>query len=264
MSEYFRIVRGLEIDEGPRVLAGAGAPGSTSDTIDAPIGSFYLDNTGGESYTKHTPGSGTGRWAETGSGSSSQLTDENASAPNPPVADGVNSIALGSGAHTETTAPNSLAIGDQSLSRYPGSVVVANGRFGSAGDAQSGLYLLRTVTVNGVFTELFFDGTGGSQRMVLPDDSTWTFCATITGHRQDASDGHAGYKIEGVIYRGSGVASVSLVGAPVVTVIAESDAIWDVKAAADTTNGSLRITARGQASKIVRWVARVETVEVTN
>lgn len=263
MSEYFRIVRGLELDEGPRILTGTGAPGTTSDTIDAPVGSFYLDNTG-DSYTKHTAGSGTGRWAETGSGSTSQLTNENASSPNPPVADGINSIALGSGAHTDTEAPNSLAIGDQSLSRYPGSVVVANGRFGSAGDAQAGLYLLRTVTVNNVFTEAFFDGTNGTSRMVLPDDSTWTFTATITGHRQDAGDGHAGYKVEGVVYRGSGVASVAILGAPVMNVIAESNSAWDVKVAADTTNGSLRVTVKGEPGKIIRWVARVETVEVTN
>jgi hypothetical protein len=38
---------------------------------------------------------------------------------------------------------------------------------------------------------------------------------------------------------------------------------WTVALAADTTNGCLSITVTGQASKTIRWVARIMSTEVT-
>lgn len=192
------------------------------------------------------------------------LYDENPTAPSPPSAAGDDSIALGSGAQTTPSAPKSLAIGDQSVARHPGAVVQASGRFGSAGDIQHGKYLLRTVTVTDLPTELFFDGTGGTQRLVVPDDSTWTFTITVTAHRTDVSDGHAGYKLEGVIYRVAGAATLAFQGAPVKTVLGESNPAWDINIDADTSSGSLRLRATGESGKIIRWGALVETLEVTN
>lgn len=266
MSDYFRIVRGLELDEKVRILTGTGVPGSTADTDSAFVGSIFLSTSAGALYTKISAGTGSGSWtaAGTGGGSGSQLIGDNADTPTIPVAQGVNSLALGSGATTASAANNSFALGDQSLARLPGSLTFASGRFGSQGDAQTGRYLLRTVSVNGSPTEAFIDGTGGSQRLVLPDDSTWTFKITVTGHRQDASDGHAGYTLEGVIYRGAGAATTSFQGAPIKSVIGESNPSWDINTFADTTNGSLTIKVTGQPSKIIRWLALVETLEVTN
>jgi hypothetical protein len=65
MSEqFFRIFRGLEIDETIQLLQGAGDPGvSGGDTDAAPVGSFYLDNLTGNAWTKVTPGTGTGHWS---------------------------------------------------------------------------------------------------------------------------------------------------------------------------------------------------------
>lgn len=191
-----------------------------------------------------------------------QLYIENAVLPTPPSALAINSVALGAGA--TANAPGSLAIGDQSLSRIHGAVVQANGRFASSGDAQAGRYLLRSHTVSIVETELFIDGTGGLRRLVLPDDSTWTFKVTITGHRTDVSDGHAGFSLSGVIYRTAGAASVSFQGSVAKEIHARSNLAWDVQAYADPTYGSLKITVTGEASKIIRWVALVETVEITN
>lgn len=192
------------------------------------------------------------------------LYNENSSGFVTPVAAGSNSIALGSGAQTASSAPESLAIGLQSLARNQGGVVQASGRFASSGDAQAGRYMLRTNTISATPAELFIDGTGGSVRLNLPDDSTWTFRVTVTGHRTDLSNGHAGYTLLGVIYRAAGAATTALQGSINKTVIAESNPAWDINITADTTNGSLRILATGEAGKIIRWVAIVETVEVTN
>lgn len=198
----------------------------------------------------------------TGGGSSLLLYAENPVAPTAPSATGVNSVALLSA--SSATAQDSLAIGPQSVARIQGGVVQASGRFGSSGDAQIGRYTVRTVTINNIATEMFVDGTAGSVRIVLPDDATWTFRATITGHRTDVQDGHAGFTIEGVIYRVAGVSSVALQGKTSVDTIARANTLWKVAAAADTTNGSLKLTVTGEAGKTIRWLALVETVEITN
>lgn len=193
-----------------------------------------------------------------------KLYSENASTYTPPFAAATNSVAIGEGAQTEVGAIDSLALGNQSLARTQGEIVQASGRFASTGDAQAGRYLLRSATINGSPTELFIDGTAGSVRLVLTDDCTWTFKVTVTGHRTDASDGHAGYTAAGVIYRNAGVSTTAIQGSVQKSVLGESNPPWDINIAADPTNGSLRITVTGEAGKTIRWVALVETVEVTN
>jgi hypothetical protein len=181
-----------------------------------------------------------------------------------PVAAALDSVALGSGAETQIDANNSLAIGLQSLARTQGGVVQASGRFASNGDAQTGRYLLRTHTINNSPTEMFIDGTGGSVRLTLPDDATWTFRITITGHRTDLGNGHAGYTVSGVIYRGAGAATTAIQGSIQKTVLAESNPIWDINISADNTYGSLKVAVTGENSKTIRWLALIETVEITN
>ncbi len=260
MSDFFRIIRGLEIDESARILQGSGVPGVTADTNAAQVGSLYLDTSVGNAWSKILPGSGTNKWSTV----SSTLYAERPITPTLPSAGGDNSVAIGPGAQTDTSAPNSIALGAQSLARHPGALVFANGRFGSTGDVQTGKYLLRTHTVNNTLTEAFLDGTGGTQRLVLPDDATWTFTVTITGHRTDVGDGHAGYKVQGVIFRGAGAATTSFQGSPVKTVLAESNPQWDINISADPSYGSLKIQVQGQTGKTIRWAALVETLEVTN
>jgi hypothetical protein len=60
--DFFRIERGLELDELVQYLQGAGAPGTGGDTAAALVGSVYTDNTDGAIYTKITAGTGTDKW----------------------------------------------------------------------------------------------------------------------------------------------------------------------------------------------------------
>lgn len=61
MLDFFRITRGLEIDRTVQILQGSNLPGSSSDTISAPVGSLYLQ-TSGDALIKQNAGSGTDKW----------------------------------------------------------------------------------------------------------------------------------------------------------------------------------------------------------
>lgn len=179
-----------------------------------------------------------------------------------PAPTGANSIAIGVGA--QSLAANSIAIGEQSQARHRGAFVHASGRFQTSGDAQVGRYILKGVTTNNFQKELFLDGPMGTAPLILPDESTWTFTATITAHRTDATDGHAGFQVRGVIYRTFGATSVAFQGTPIVDVISRSNLNWTINTSANSVNGSLSFTVQGESGKTIRWMASIETVEITN
>lgn len=243
---------GLTSIGGPNQILGVNTGGTALE---------YKTITAGSNVTV-TYGAGTITISSTGGGSSLQLYAENPVSPVTPVASGTNSIALLSASHA--SAQDSLAIGVQSLSRIQGGVVQASGRFASSGDAQVGRYLLRTNTINNIPATMFVDGTGGSVTVTMPDNSTWSFRITITGHRTDINDGHAGYEFKGVIYRDNGVSSTNIQGRMSKTILAESNTPWDANVFADVMNGGFTVTVTGQAGKTIRWLALVETVEITN
>jgi hypothetical protein len=239
----------------PSIIADTGVPTSIADE-----GALYIDTSlsGGRSWYRYTSSA----WVPITQNSSLSLYSEYVNTYIPPATSGINSIALGSGA--QAVGENTLAIGLQSLARSYGGVIQSSGRFSNSGDAQTGRYLLRTVTVNNSPTELFLDGTNGLYRLQLTDSSTWNFRIKLTAHRTDAQGGHAGFDISGVIYRYAGNSSVAIQGAVNYTVIARSNTNWTTLVTADTTNGSLKISVIGEVGKIIRWVALVETVEITN
>lgn len=190
-----------------------------------------------------------------------KLYAEHTITPISPVATGVNSIALGSGAVAD--AHDSLAFGLQSLSRRPG-ITQANGRFASQGDAQAGAYILRTSTINATpGVEMFFDGFNGAERLTMTSDTTWVWEVTVIGHRTDAS-GHAGFMLRGVVYCGGSLNSIMMLGTPSKEILARSDVGYDAAVSADSINGSLKITVKGASGQTIRWMALVKTTEITN
>lgn len=66
MEDFFRINRGLELDESVQYLQGAGSPGA-GDSANAQVGSFYLNNLNGEAWTKVSAGSGLSHWSQVAS-----------------------------------------------------------------------------------------------------------------------------------------------------------------------------------------------------
>lgn len=143
---------------------------------------------------------------------------------------------------------------------WEGERVMCNGYLVDWGDAQTRETVIRATTTNNTATEM--TGYGG-QKLTLANDTTFAFEILIVARRGDANDESAGYLVTGVIDRNASAATTALVGAPTVTVLAEDTAAWDITVAADTTNGSLKITATGENSKTIGWVGFVKLTQVT-
>jgi hypothetical protein len=191
-----------------------------------------------------------------------QLYKENPSTPTAPTVAGTNAVAIGSGSSAPGTG--ALALGDGTSATIFGSKAFANGSFATAGDAQGGLYVLRNITTDGTSTALFLNGATATQRLTVNNNSVWTFDILVTARRTDATGGGAGYRFVGVIRKDGTAGSTTFVGTPSKTIIGETDVSWDAAVTANTTDGDLRVTVSGQAAKTIRWVATVQTAEVTN
>jgi hypothetical protein len=191
-----------------------------------------------------------------------QLYRENPSSPTTPLVAGTNAVAIGSGSSASGTS--TFAVGDGTNASIFGSKSFANGSFATAGDAQAGLYVLRRITTTAAATVAFLDGETATQRLVVPNNSVWTFDMLITARRTDATGGGAGYRFVGVIRKDGTAGSTTFVGTPSKTVIGETNGAWDAAVTANTTDGDLRLTVTGEAAKTIRWVAVVRTTEVTN
>lgn len=153
-----------------------------------------------------------------------------------------------------------VAHGHSAVADKFGQASQASGIFTVQGDAQRGSYVLRGVTSDATSTEIFLNGT--SLRITLVDYQTITFSVLITCRKAIGSGENAGYKIEGIINRDSGVGSVAFIGTPVVTILGETTGTMDATVTADTTNGALAVFVTGKASTGLQWVATVLTAEV--
>jgi hypothetical protein len=63
-EDFFRIYRGLELNETVQLLEGADVPGTSGDSSLAPIASQYMNTTDGSLWTKITAGVGTDKWVQ--------------------------------------------------------------------------------------------------------------------------------------------------------------------------------------------------------
>jgi hypothetical protein len=166
---------------------------------------------------------------------------------------------------TPVTAPmavgnNSTAMGDGAISYAAGAINQSSGVFSARGDAQTGSYIFRTITVNNSWMEMFLDGV--SQRLIIPASATVSFTVKIIARRTDSGNEGGIYEIKGGVDKGTFNASIALIGKINKTVVSEDNPIWDVNVDTDTTTGALRIWVKGENGKTIRWVAHLETVEV--
>lgn len=181
------------------------------------------------------------------------------------IASGLGSVIGGGNNNTASGQYSAVVGGYYATTRgLYGAETFAAGTFGNAGDAQRGLYVARGSTTTATPLVLTFDAgaAGTTNQVVLPNDATYTFRVSLVARRTDANNESAAYTFEGCIDRNTNAASTALVGTPVKTILAEDTTAWDVAVSADTTNGALAITVTGQAAKTIRWVAKIETVEV--
>lgn len=179
-----------------------------------------------------------------------------------PTASGGSSIAIGDG--TNASQKYSTAFGAGAVSSIYGKYAYAGGLFSAAGDSQSGTFILRRATTDATATVITSDNTaaGAANQIILPNNSAYAFSALIVARRQ-ASGGtqSAAWKIEGLIRREGSAGTTTLVNSA--TTVLDNTPGWTIAVSADTTNGGLAITATGAASTNIRWVATVQTSEVT-
>lgn len=160
------------------------------------------------------------------------------------------------------TGANSQTLGSGANATLIGQIATASGRFAANGDAQSSTFVLRNTTSSATLTELFLDGA--SARMIVPNNSVWTFDILVSGRRTDATGGAAGYRFNGVLRKDTTSGSIAFVGVPSKQVLGETTASMDSSVAVDLTNGSLNVRVVGIAAQTFRWVAVVRTSEVRN
>jgi hypothetical protein len=137
---------------------------------------------------------------------------------------------------------------------------------GQVGKQQLSTLLLGRQTTDATATRLT-SNTGGAattNQVILPNNSAYyvkgSVIATVTGGGNTKS-----WDFIATIKRGANAASTAIVGAVTLNVQAADAgaATWVVAITADTTNGGLAVTVTGQASTTIRWVAKLESTEVT-
>lgn len=194
-----------------------------------------------------------------------------------PLSQATNTSAIAIGWDAQATSTYSFAVGISTVSSQSYSFAFGyetsatqrkfsygSGRFSSTGDAQTGTFVLRRITTDATATDLTTDNSapGTTNQVILPNNSAYSFSGTIVA-RQKASEGtaSAAWRVEGLIRREGSAGTTVLVNSAL-TVLSNVPN-WVIALTADTTNGGLAITVTGAAATNIRWVATMQTSEVT-
>jgi len=214
---------------------------------------------------------------------------------NTALASGLKSVALGD---VESTGNTSVAIGNTAAASGSSSYAIGEGAQASAlrgfttgfrtsdrgitgkyawsgasisgsndGSSQEGRMVLVIATIDATPIALttFLTTPSATNQIILPNNSAYSFSGTIIA-RQQASAGsdYASWEIKGALLRDGTAASTVLGNGIKNKLFASAGAsAWDIALTADTTNGGLAITVTGSAATNIRWVATVNTSEVT-
>ena len=180
-----------------------------------------------------------------------------------PTASAISAIAIGDGVTAD--ANWAVALGSAAITNtIKGKYSFSNGRFAANGDSQTGTFVFRRTTTNAAATVLTTDDTvqGTDDQIILPNNSAYAFTGLVVA-RQQAAGGtaSAAWEIIGLIRREGTAGTTALVNSAI-NVINNAPG-WTLALSADTTNGGLSITVTGAAATNIRWVATVQTSEVT-
>lgn len=173
-------------------------------------------------------------------------------------------------ASPSTTRPtaigsDTIALGSNSSAIQNGKLTYASGQISSVGDAQLGLMVLRGVSTddNQIILTSDANTANTSNQVILPNDSTYFFRVQLVARRTDTDNESSSYIFEGCVDRNANAASTSFIGSPSKQILAEDTIVWDANIVPDTTNGGISVVVTGQANKTIKWVATVQTVEVS-
>ncbi len=184
------------------------------------------------------------------------------------VSSAANALTMGDG--NSASATSAIATGYGANSTVQGKHAHANGSFGDGnaeGSAQRGTFVLRCDTTDATAEALRTSSGSAStnNQITLPNNSCYGFTGTVIARENSAqTNDFAIFEIKGGAVR-AGSASTTALGTYNINKISESTgaANWSIALSADTTNGAVAITVTGEASHNIRWVATVNTTEVT-
>jgi len=225
---------------------GAGIGGSSNTISGTSAGCL-----GGSSQTA----SGTNSTILGGTSNTSSATSSAVMGATGSTANAANSVIVGGQAGTTRSIVGNLV---SAASSQPIS--------GTVGGSQLAMLILGRETTDATATVLASNASAAAatNQIALPNNSAYFFKGQVIAGVTGAGD-TKGWSIEGVIKRGANAAATSLVGTPSVTSLyADAGAAtWAVAVTANTTLGCITITVTGQATTTIRWVAQINTTEMT-
>tara|TARA_R110000822_G_scaffold62371_2_gene153839 strand:- start:1163 stop:4948 length:3786 start_codon:yes stop_codon:yes gene_type:complete len=175
-------------------------------------------------------------------------------------ASGSKAVAIGN--TCKASGDNSFSLGTQSKSVEKGKYAYASGYFAAEGDAQGGQFILRSDTTDATAEAMTTNKStaAANNQIVAASDTCITFHGTITA-MQNGAQAYGGWEIKGMLVNDGGTTSLAL--GNVSDMAANNASSWAVALSADNTNNALKIQVTGEASHNIRWVANVQTSEVT-
>lgn len=196
------------------------------------------------------------------------------------ISSGTGYSVISGGQSNTVTGGNSVVVGGQSNQAAGTYSTVIGGLYGtdrglscrmvfggnsSLGSTQIATQVLTYITTNA--TPAVLTALGGAPSStnvsVLPDNSVYAVKAHISA-RNTSSNDVAVWEITAAAKRGGGVATTAIVGVPVITRIAADTnaSTWGVELIADTTLGAVEVRVTGAATTNIKWVCKLDTVEV--
>ena len=191
--------------------------------------------------------SGTSTYGAIGGGQANSVTATGATVPG--------------GLSNAATAKCAHAIGNASVASHHCESAQSAGAFAAVGDAQSSTLIARASITGAVTSEVFLDQSAA--RITLPDNTAAAFRIDVIGWDTTGKAVAGEWHIEGAIARATGVGSTVIFGTTRATPNASNVSGMDFTATADTTNGSLKLTATSVAGKRVFFVATVALTQTT-
>ncbi len=155
---------------------------------------------------------------------------------------------------------------DARIRGIPGQAAYGGTMFAAPGDAQISTATARVETTDELATPLYIQGFDNLD-FEIPDNTTWDAEIRIVA-REAAGANHAIFNRRLVIKKDADAASTAIIGsvqtpdADIGSNAGAPPAGWSVAISADTTNGALLIEVTGTATETIRWMAKVDLVEV--
>lgn len=170
------------------------------------------------------------------------------------TADAISASAIGVSADVRGFA-SSIAMGYGSQAYRSGDFCL---RLSSSNRPQAGIVIFNRDTANDTPAEIFCAGRS-NERFNINVESVVSFVIQVIAIDEVTFDS-AIYQFKGGIKRDGSNNTTLLTTTK--EIIHEDDASWDVEVTADDTNDSLKIMVTGDADNDVKWVIRVDYVEV--